>query len=76
MPVGVIQMCWIAPGPSIWARVKVVPASIFTDGETFHFCPRSRAAFFPVPSTAMPPFPFSPVKFSGLIERVRAFESR
>lgn len=29
-----------------------------------------------VPSVAMPPLPFSPVKFSGLIERVCAFERR
>ena len=69
-------MCWIAPGPSISARVKVRPASIFTEGDTFHFCPRSRADSLPVPSLAMPPLPFSPVKFSGLMERVFAFESR
>src|SRR5438876_12144703 len=47
-----------------------------TEGETFHFCPSSRAAFLPVPSVAIPPLPFSPVRFSGLIERVFAFESR
>jgi hypothetical protein len=40
-----------------------------TDGETFQPWPSSRAAFLPVPSVAMPPLPFSPVKFSGLIER-------
>ena len=28
------------------------------------------------PSVAMPPLPFSPVKFSGLIERVCAFDRR
>ena len=47
-----------------------------TEGETFQPCPRSRAAFLPVPSVAMPALPFSPVKFSGLIERVWAAESR
>src|SRR5262249_35246890 len=34
----------------------------------------SRAAFLPVPSVAMPALPFSPVKFSGLIERDLALE--
>ena len=32
----------------------------------------ARGALAPVPSVAMPPLPFSPVKFSGLIERVLA----
>jgi hypothetical protein len=76
LPVGVSQMCWMAPGPAISARVKVLPGSTFTDGEIFHFWPRSRAASLPVPSVAMPPSPLAPVKFSGLIERVRAPESR
>ena len=73
---GVIQICWIAPGPSISATVNVLLALIRTEGETFQLRPRSRAAFCPVPSVAMPPFPFSPVKFSGLIERDRASDSR
>jgi len=30
----------------------------------------------PVPSVAMPALPFSPVKFSGLIDRDWAFETR
>ena len=30
----------------------------------------------PVPSVAMPPLPFSPVKFSGEIERVFASDRR
>jgi hypothetical protein len=51
------------------AIVKVDRALIRTDGETFQPCPSSRAAFLPVPSVAWPAFPFSPVKFSGLIER-------
>jgi len=66
----------MAPGPSISASVKVSLASICTDGEIFHPWPSSRAACAPVPSVAMPPLPFSPVKFSGLIERVLAFDSR
>src|SRR5215217_7128520 len=45
-------------------------------GEIFHPCPSSRAATAPVPSVAMPPAPFAPSKFSGLIERVTAVESR
>src|SRR3990170_3320776 len=58
------------------ARVKVWPGSMRTDGETFQPRPRSRAAFAPVPSVAIPPRPFSPVKFSGLIERVSALDRR
>src|SRR5512139_1414601 len=64
------------PGPLIDPSVKVVPALIRTDGDTFHVWPRSRAAFLPVPSVAMPALPFSPVKFSGLIDRDRALERR
>src|SRR5579859_5429296 len=51
-------------------------ALMSTEGETFHPLPRSRAAALPVPSVAIPPLPFSPVKFSGLIERDLASESR
>ena len=76
MGAGVIQICWIAPEPSISARVKVVPALMRTEGETFQPWPSSRAAFLPVPSVAMPALPFSPVKFSGLIERDWALDSR
>ena len=47
-----------------------------TEGETFQPWPSSRAAFLPVPSVAMPALPFSPVKFSGLIERVWASDKR
>ena len=32
--------------------------------------PRSRAQLAPVPSVAAPPLPFSPVKCSGLIDRL------
>ena len=46
------------------------------EGETFHFCPGPRAWTAPVPSVAMPPRPFSPVKFSGEMDRVRAPDSR
>src|SRR6476646_8240061 len=45
-------------------------------GLTFHPCPKSLDAFAPVPFVAIPPFPFSPVKFSGLIERVLASDNR
>ena len=69
-------MCWIAPGPWMSASVNVSPALIRIDGETFQPWPRSRAAFAPVPSVAMPPLPFSPVKFSGLIDRVFARDRR
>src|SRR5215213_2391289 len=68
-PVGVIQMCWIAPGPVISQRVNVWPGSMRTDGETFQPWPRSWAAPSPVPCVAMPALPFSPVKFSGEMER-------
>ena len=64
------------PDPLISASVKVLPALMLTEGETFQPWPRSRAAFLPVPSVAMPALPFSPVKFSGLIERDWAFETR
>src|SRR5690348_9135527 len=68
-------MCWIAPGPAISAIVKVCPALITTEGDTFQPLPRSRAALAPVPSVACPPAPLAPVKFSGLIDRVFAFDS-
>ncbi len=76
LPVGVIQICWMKPGPLISPSVKVVLALMRTEGETFQPCPRSRAAPWPVPSVAIPALPFSPVKFSGLMERDCAFETR
>src|SRR6185437_15693562 len=76
LPVGVIQMCCIEPGPSISAIVKTVCALMTTLGLIFHPFPRSRAACEPVPAVACAPPPFAPLKFSGLIERVRAFDSR
>src|SRR5690554_4556575 len=74
----------MAPGPSISAMVKVSPGLIVTNGFTFQPCPRSRAGFVALAvlrgalgsGIAIPPFPFSPVKFSGLIERVSALDSR
>ena len=66
----------MAPCPVTSAIVKVVFALMRTDGETFQPWPRSRAALAPVPSTAMPALPFSPVKLSGLIERVFAGDRR
>src|SRR4030042_5787188 len=84
LPAGVIQICWIAPGPSIAAIVKVSPGFIRTYGFTFQPCPRARAALAALATfglslssrRAMPALPFSPVKFSGLIDRVFASESR
>src|SRR5215470_11424148 len=75
-PVGVIQICCMDPGPVISAMVKLVWAFISTDGLTFHPFPKSLAADSPVPFSAMPPFPFSPLKFSGLIERLFASDNR
>src|ERR1017187_5083119 len=64
------------PGPLISPRVNVLPASIRTEGDTFQPLPSSRDAPLPVPSVAIPALPFSPVKFSGLIDRDCAFETR
>src|SRR5665213_1453128 len=47
-----------------------------TLGLIFHVWPRSRAGPEPVPVVAMPPLPFSPLKFSGLIDRVLASDKR
>src|SRR5690625_866524 len=66
----------ITPGESISARVKVSPAFTSTLGETFHPCPRSRAASAPVPSVARPPPPGEPSKFAGLMDRVRTGRRR
>src|SRR5690242_12600499 len=69
-------MCWIAPEPSISATVNVSPGLTRTLGEIFQPWPRPFAWLAPVPSVAVPPRPFSPVKFSALMERVWASESR
>jgi len=69
LPVGVNQMPRMAPGPVISARVKLVLLLMPMDGETFQPWPNSREACAPVPLSAMPALPFSPVKFSGLMER-------
>ena len=45
-------------------------------GEIFQPWPSSRPALAPSPSVAMPPFPLAPSKFSGLMERVSAWERR
>src|SRR5271156_3942670 len=74
-PVGVIQICCIAPALFISARVKVWPGPITTNGLTFQPRPRSRAATEAEPEVAIPPFPFSPVGFSGLMEYVFAFDN-
>src|SRR4051794_26636809 len=39
LPVGVIQMCWIAPDPAISPSVNVVPAGTTMNGLTFQPCP-------------------------------------
>src|SRR5215211_2457332 len=62
----------MAPWPVISARVNVLPGSIIMKGLIFQPCPRSRAASEALPCVAMPPLPFSPVRFSGLIEKVFA----
>ena len=69
-------MCVMQPGPRMSPSVKVVPALIFTDGETFQPGPSSLAACCPVPWVAIPPLPFSPEKFSGLRDRDWASEVR
>ena len=74
-PVGVIQMCCMEPGPLISATVNVVFDLMRTLGLTFQPCPKSREALEPVPSVAMPPLPFSPVKFSGEMDLLFASES-
>src|SRR5664279_1986011 len=75
-PVGVIQICCIDPDPLISAIVNVVCGLICTEGLSFHPFPRSRAAFSPVPFSAIPPFPFSPFIFSGLMDRLFASDNR
>src|SRR5471030_2164333 len=66
----------MAPGPSISAIVYVVCFFMTTLGLIFHVWPKSRAGPAPVPVVAIPPLPFSPLKFSGLIDRVWASDKR
>src|SRR6185312_1330013 len=75
LPVGVIQICWIEPGPSISAIVKVALDLMTTEGLIFQPWPSSRAAPDPVPFVAIPPAPLAPLKFSGLIERLCALDN-
>jgi hypothetical protein len=72
----VIQICWIAPGPSTSARTTVLLPSSVMQGAIFQPCPSSRAASPPTPSVAAPPCPRAPVGFYALIERVCASDSR
>src|SRR3972149_7724677 len=73
----------MAPGPGISARVTVSPGWIRMYGFTFQPWPRSLAAWNALAwlglslssGVAIPPLPFSPVKFSGLMERVLALDS-
>ena len=65
----------MAPEPSMSATVNVSPGAMRTEGEIFQPWPRSRAQLAPVPSVAVPALPFSPVKFSALMERVFALDS-
>src|ERR1035437_8225289 len=71
-----IHIDWIAPGPLISANAKSSPGLMTKYGETFQSCPRSRAQAAAAPSVDMPALPFAPVWFSGLIDRVWAFDSR
>src|SRR6185437_11224638 len=73
---GVIQICWMAPEPSISPRTSVSPGATRLDGEIFQPRPSPRAWTAPVPSSAIPPLPFWPVGFSGLIERDLASDKR
>src|SRR6185503_12552428 len=58
------------------ANTKLVLAGMTTKGDTFHPCPSSRAACHAEPLVvAMAARPFSPVKFSGLMERERALDN-
>src|SRR3954447_525508 len=66
----------MAPGPSISAKVTVLLALTCMKGETFQPWPRSRAAPRAGPLVDIPALPFSPVKFSGLIDRVFASDNR
>ena len=67
-----------AASSSMSAISNTAPGSMTIYGFTFQPVPRSRAALRaePLSSGHMPPFPFSPVKFSGLIERVFASDRR
>src|SRR5271155_3287365 len=73
-PVGVIQICAIAPAPPISASTFTSPGSITTYGATFHPRPSFRAGLLAGSGIAIAPLPFSPVGFSGLIERLSAAE--
>src|SRR5271163_4589706 len=73
-PVGVIQICAIAPGPLMSASTLTSPGSITMYGETFHPRPSLRAGLFTGSGDAIAPLPFSPVGFSGLIDRLSAVE--
>ena len=71
-----LQMCRIAPGPSISARVTVLLPCRVMQGEIFQPRPSSRAEDSPAPVRALPPPPLAPSGFSALIERETALESR
>src|SRR5713101_7505038 len=73
-PVGVIQICAIAPEPAMSASTFTSPGSITMYGETFHPRPSLRAGLLAGSGIAIAPLPFSPVGFSGLIERLSAFD--
>src|ERR1700687_3941710 len=73
-PVGLIQICAIAPAPAMSASTFTSPGSITMYGETFHPRPSLRAGLLTGAGGAIAPWPFSPVGFSGLIERLSAFD--
>src|SRR5205085_12168867 len=71
--VGVIQSCWMAPGPVMLAISVGCAGGMSMQGR--HCRPRPSSADGP-PGSAIPPFPFSPVGFSAQIDLVFAEESR
>src|ERR1700691_5927685 len=73
-PVGVIQICAIAPAPEISASTFTSPGSMTTYGATFHPRPSFLAGLLAGSGLAIAPLPFSPVGFSGHIERLSAVE--
>src|ERR1700733_11197892 len=73
-PLGVIQICAIAPSPAISASTFTSPGSMTTYGATFHPRPSLRAGLLAGSGVAIAPLPLSPVGFSGHIERLSASE--
>ena len=64
------------PGPRCRPASKVSPGRDADAGRDLPALAEVAGRALAGPSVAMPALPFSPVKFSGLIERVCAFDSR